>query len=56
MEEAYLVTLDRLVNMVTPDDRFINANKFTNIDVITPVGYVSNGYGLVLNKHGVRYS
>lgn len=56
MDEAYLDILDKLATMVTPDIKFINANKFTNIDVITPDGYISDGYGLVYSKRGVRYS
>lgn len=56
MEEEYLVILDKRATMGTPDIKFINANKFTNVDVIRPDGYVSDGYGLVYEKRGVKYS
>lgn len=56
MEEEYLVILDKRATMGTPDIKFINANKFTNIDVITPDGYLSDGYGLVYTNRDVRYS
>lgn len=56
MEEEYLVILDKRATMVTPDIKFINANKFTNIDVINPGGGASDGYGLVYEKRGVKHS
>ena len=55
-EEEHLVILVKQVTMVTPDIKFINANKFTNIDVISPGGGASDGYGLVYVNRGVKYS
>lgn len=56
MEEECLVILGKRAIMGTPDTKFINANKFTNIDVINPGGGASDGYGLVYEKRGVKYS